>query len=138
MQFGGNAIPYLKDAAHCASYAQSIEAQINTMKRLAPNASILFIGPADMSVKEGAGYVTHPLIETLNMELKNAAFRAGAAYYDMYAAMGGKNSMVAWVKAGIATSDYIHFSPEGARKIAVLLYQAMMKEYNNYVIRESI
>ncbi|HNI53087.1 MAG TPA: GDSL-type esterase/lipase family protein [Chitinophagales bacterium] len=138
MQFGGNALPYLKDEAGCIKYAQSIESQINTMKRLAPGASILFVGPADMSVKEGTTYVTHPLLEILNTELKNAAFRAGAAYYDMYAAMGGKNSMVAWVNAGIATKDYIHFSPEGARKIAILLYQAMMKEYNNYVIRESI
>lgn len=41
--------------------------------------------------------------------------------------------MVSWVEAGIAAKDYIHFSPSGSRKIAVLLYQALLSDYNNYL-----
>lgn len=137
LQFGGNTIPYLKDEAHAQSYARSIGAQIRALKNLHPTAAVLFIGPSDMSVKVGADYVTQPLLEPLNNALRTEVFNAGAAYYDMYAAMGGKNSMVAWVNAGLAGADHIHFSPEGARKIAVLFYQALMQEYNNYIIRNS-
>lgn len=137
LQFGGNTIPYLKDSLHAQSYARSVGAQIRHLKNMRPEASIIFIGPSDMSIKDGANYVTHPLIEPLNNALRNEVHAAGAAYYDMYAAMGGKNSMVAWVSAGLAGADYIHFSPEGARKIAVLFYQALITEYNNYIIRNS-
>lgn len=137
LQFGGNTIPYLKDSAHAQSYARSIGAQIRHIKNMRPESSIIFIGPSDMSIKDGANYTTHPLIEPLNNALRKEVEAAGAAYYDMYAAMGGKNSMVAWVNAGLAGADYIHFSPEGARKIAVLFYQALIIEYNNYIIRNS-
>ncbi len=138
LQFGGNTIPYLKDEAHAQSYARSIVAQIRTLKKLQPNACVIFVGPSDMSIKEGVQYTTHPLLEPLNNALREAVLGAGGAYFDMYKAMGGKNSMVAWVDAGLAGADYIHFSPEGARKIAVLFYHAMMQEYNNYIIRNSI
>lgn len=137
LQFGGNTIPYLKDANHAASYARSIGTQIRLLKGMRPDASVIFIGPSDMSIKEGTDYITHPLLESLNNSLKEEAIKAGAAYFDMFTAMGGKNSMVAWVDAGLATLDYIHFSPDGARKIAVLLYQSIMQEYNNYIIRNT-
>ncbi|MEZ5014016.1 MAG: GDSL-type esterase/lipase family protein [Chitinophagales bacterium] len=106
LQFGGNAIPALQnDTARTARYAKAMESQIRAFQNLAPDASILFVGPSDMSVKEGTEYVTHPLLETLNADLKAAAERTGIAYFDMYAAMGGRNSMVAWVEAGIASKD---------------------------------
>jgi lysophospholipase L1-like esterase len=41
--------------------------------------------------------------------------------------------MVSWVDAGIAAKDYIHFSPGGARKIATILYSAIINDYNEYV-----
>jgi lysophospholipase L1-like esterase len=42
--------------------------------------------------------------------------------------MGGKNSMPSWVEQKYAATDYIHFSPQGARKIATLLYSAINNE----------
>jgi len=137
LQFGGNTLPYLRDAAHASSYAASVAAQIRTLKRLCPEACVVFIGPSDKGIKEGIGYVSHPLISSLNDALKSAVMAEGAAYYDMYAAMGGNNSMTAWVDAGLAGSDYTHFSPQGAKKIAVLFYHALVMEYNNYIIRNN-
>ncbi|MBK7668004.1 MAG: hypothetical protein IPJ32_12110 [Sphingobacteriaceae bacterium] len=99
----------------------------------APGASILLIGPSDMSVKEGTEYVTHPLLEDLRDAIKQAAFDTDCAFFDMYDCMGGKNSMVTWVEKGIAAKDYIHFSPAGARKIATLLYSSLISDYNAYV-----
>ena len=54
-------------------------------------------------------------------------------FWDMYEVMGGKNSMVEWVKLNLAATDYIHFAPAGARKISTLLYSALIKEYENYL-----
>jgi lysophospholipase L1-like esterase len=133
LQFGGNTLPYLKDKEMADKFGGYLKSQIYTLKKIAPQASILLIGPSDMSVKEGTEYVTHPLLEDLRNAIRQAAFDTNCAFFDMYDCMGGKNSMVTWVEKGIAAKDYIHFSPAGARKIATLLYSSLISDYNAYV-----
>jgi lysophospholipase L1-like esterase len=133
LQFGGNALPMIKDETMAKNYAGYLKGQINIIKRLAPQASIIFIGPADMSVKEGTEYVTHPYLEVTRDAIKKVVLESGAAFFDMYDCMGGSNSMASWVDEKLAATDYIHFSPQGARKIATLFYSALINEYNTYV-----
>jgi hypothetical protein len=61
--------------------------------------------------------------------MKKVSMETGAGYWDLYDAMGGKNSMPAWVNKGLAGSDYIHFSNGGARVAAQLFYDALIAEY---------
>ncbi|MES2132276.1 MAG: GDSL-type esterase/lipase family protein [Bacteroidota bacterium] len=133
LQFGGNTLPYITTKEQTDNFGNYLKAQINTIKKLAPQASILVIGPADMSVKEGAEYVTHPQLENLRDAIKRTAFETDCAFFDMYNCMGGKNSMLTWVEQGVAAKDYIHFSSGGARKIAVLLYSSLINDYNSYL-----
>jgi lysophospholipase L1-like esterase len=133
LQFGGNTLPYIKDKTQAQQYAGYLKSQIYTIKKLAPNASILVIGPADMSVKVGTNYVTHPVLEDLRNAIRQTAFDTDCAFFDMYDCMGGRNSMVAWVDQGIAAKDYVHFSPQGARKIATLLYSSLINDYNAFL-----
>lgn len=136
LQFGGNSLPYIETPEQAANFGKYLKYQIGIIKKVAPQASILVIGPADMSVKEGTEYVTHPQLENLRDAIRQNAFDMDCAFFDMYACMGGRNSMLAWVEQGIAARDYIHFSPAGARKIAVLLYASLSKDYNNYIKKE--
>ncbi|MBL7935320.1 MAG: hypothetical protein JNM51_05860 [Bacteroidia bacterium] len=133
LQFGGNSLPYIKTKEQADAFGTYLRAQINIIKKLAPQASILVIGPADMSVKVGTEYETHPQLEDLRDAIKKAAFDTDCAFFDMYSCMGGRNSMLTWVEQGIGAKDYIHFSSGGARKIAVLLYSSLMSDYNNFV-----
>jgi lysophospholipase L1-like esterase len=133
LQFGGNSLPYIKSQKQCENFGNYLQAQISSLKKLAPQASFLIIGPADMGIKEGTGYVSHPQVENLRNAIKQAAFNTDCGFFDMYACMGGKNSMLSWVQAGIAAKDYIHFSPGGARKIATLLYAAIVYDYNEHL-----
>ena len=137
LQFGGNALPYIQNKKMCEDFGGYLRAQINSLKRLMPGISILVVGPSDMSVKEGENYVTDPQLEDLRDAIRNAAFQTNSAFFDMYDCMGGKNSMLSWVDQGIAATDYIHFSPAGARKIAVLLYGAIMNDYNNFIQKKN-
>lgn len=133
LQFGGNALPGIKDATMATNYAGYLRGQIAIIKKLAPQASIIFIGPADMSVKDGTDYVTHPQLEATRDAIKKVVLESGCAFFDMYDCMGGENSMVGWVDQKLAATDYIHFSPQGARKIATLFYSALISEYNTYL-----
>ena len=132
LQFGGNVLPYTKTSEQAAEFGLYLKSQIAIIKKIAPQASILVIGPADMSVKEGTEYVTHPQLENLRDAIKKTAFEYDCAFFDMYNCMGGRNSMVTWVEEGIGAKDYIHFSTGGARKIAVLLYSSLINDYNSF------
>lgn len=137
LQFGGNALPNMTTPEQAIDFGRYLKAQINTIKKLAPQASILIIGPADMSVKNGTEYETHPQLENVRDAIKNTAFETDCAFFDMYNCMGGKNSMISWVDLGIGAKDYIHFSAGGARKIAVLLYSSLINDYNAYLNKKN-
>lgn len=133
LQFGGNSLPAINDKDMAVNFSNYIKYQISLIKKMAPQASILFIGPSDMSIKEGTDYVTYPLLETMRNALKKVVLDSDCAFFDMYDAMGGKNSMPSWVDQKLAATDYTHFSPQGARKIATLFYAELIKEYNLYL-----
>ncbi|MFO7722058.1 MAG: hypothetical protein R6V49_02445 [Bacteroidales bacterium] len=134
LQFGGNVMPYIKNEQECANYGNWFYSQIMLLKRVRPSASVIVIGPSDMSIKEKEHYLTYPLLESVRDALKEATFKAGGAYWDMYEAMGGKNSMPSWVAADppLAAADYTHFSPRGARLIGDMFYNALIWEYQLY------
>lgn len=133
LQFGGNSLPAISNLQMADNYASYIKYQLTVLKKIAPQASILFIGPSDMSIKVGTEYVTYPYLEAMRNALRKVVLESGCAFYDMYDSMGGKNSMPVWVEERMAAKDYTHFSPQGARKIATLLYSELIKEYNNYL-----
>ena len=136
LQFGGNALPFITNDTLARNYVSWLKGQINLVKRMAPEASILFVGPADMSVKEGTNYVTHPYLELLRSQLKAMVLASNCAYFDMYDCMGGRNSMPAWVNEKLAAPDYIHFTPQGARKVALLLHGALINAYRDFTEQE--
>jgi lysophospholipase L1-like esterase len=130
LQYGGNAIPYIGSADDAEQYGSWVGSQITALKKLCPDAPVLFIGPSDMSVKEGTTWVTRPWVEETNAALKKHALANGAAFFDLYTAMGGRNSMVSWVEADppLAAPDYTHFSPQGASKMAELFCTALFND----------
>jgi lysophospholipase L1-like esterase len=65
--------------------------------------------------------------------IKKVVIESDCAFFDMYDCMGGKNSMPVWVDQKLAATDYIHFSPQGARKMATFLYAALINDYNRYL-----
>lgn len=134
MEFGGNAIPYIKSDKSAKQYGNWFKSQIKFMKKRNPNAAIIVIGPGDMSVKEKTKYVTYPYLKAVRDAIKDAAVSSGCVFWDMYEVMGGRNSMPKWVNAepSLAASDYIHFSPKGAKKIAEKFNVKLFDMYDEY------
>ncbi len=133
LQFGGNVVPYISD--NYVYYERWFYRELSKLKSLMPDLPIIVIGVADMSVKEKDIFTTYPNLEHIRDALKSAAFKAGCPFWDMYSAMGGKNSMPSWVFAqpSLASSDFVHFNERGARVLAEMFYNAFMHDYNAYV-----
>ncbi|MBQ9439338.1 MAG: hypothetical protein IJU35_01890 [Paludibacteraceae bacterium] len=136
LQYGGNAMPYLKGDKNIENFGKRTEAQIRYLKRMAPHAQILFIGPSDMTTKVDGVMRTYPQLPAVVDALCNAAHNSGAAYWDLYGVMGGFNSMQAWAKTGLAGTDYVHFTHKGADKVGDMLFTAITLYYDYYRFRK--
>mgnify|MGYP004447250091 CR=1 FL=1 len=137
LQYGGNALPYSKKTDNIISYCNQIKKQIEFFHNIAPKTKILFIGPSDMATSIGGVMQTYPHMTEFVDLLRKAVNEAGAAYWDMFSAMGGTGSMVKWVKARpqLAGEDYIHFTPKGSLQISEILYGTFDVYYKYYRFR---
>ncbi len=138
LQFGGNSVPVIYNEKSLNNYCTSIERQIRRVRQCCAGATILFIGPSDMSTRRGGVMQTYPMLPQLIDSLRTIALRNNAAYWDIYEVMGGHNSMIAWVNNGLAGPDYIHFTPAGARRVGKTLAQNFATMYDLYRTRKSI
>jgi lysophospholipase L1-like esterase len=132
LQFGGNFVP--AGLSNYSGYEAWFSSQLKRIRKLCPDAAILVIGVADMSVKNKSYYTTDPNVEKVRDALRSAAFKSGAAFWDMYKAMGGRNSMPSWVFAEppLASGDFVHFNARGAKTIAQMFYNAFILEYHRF------
>ncbi|MCX7862358.1 MAG: hypothetical protein N2449_05125 [Bacteroidales bacterium] len=129
-QFGINVAP--SNLNDYTFYENWVYYQLQHLKRCFPQASILVVGISDMSMNTDSGLVSIPSITKIRNAQKQAAKRANCAFWDTYEAMGGAHSMASWVKAGLASKDYTHFSFAGAQKISKLLFHALYNELVRY------
>lgn len=131
-QFGVNVVP--NEVEGYAFYTKMMVDQINYLKKMAPNASILIVGVSDMCKKEGSEFVSYGNIEKIRNAQKEAAQITGCAFWDLYEVMGGKNSMAEWVSAtpALAEKDYTHFNWRGANVVGEKLGNAILKDYYDF------
>lgn len=135
LQFGGNSVPYIKTQEQIDYYCKNLGRQIDRLHECCPKAKILFIGPSDMSTKIDGQLQSYPFLPTIVSCLQRMANEHDAAYWSIYHAMGGYDSMVAWVERGLAGSDYLHFSQRGADIMGDRLCAAFDMVYQLYRLR---
>ena len=134
LQFGGNNLPMLKTDRAVTECLEATRRQIRHLQALAPRAKIIFIGPSDMSTTVGGKRRTYPRLPAFVDSLKCSATQCGAAYWDIFGAMGGVDSMPDWVAAQppLAGPDYIHFTLAGAERVGTMFCDAFFLYYDYY------
>lgn len=114
MQFGGNAIPHNEKPGTIQGVVSSLRKQVRYLQQCAPEADILFVGPGDMCTLIDGRMTTYPLLPYMDNLLQKMAAQEHIAYFSLYRAMGGRDSMLRWQKNGWAGSDGVHFTRRGA------------------------
>ena len=135
LQYGGNSVPYLKTGKSIGRYMKELRRQVDYLKAQAPQARFLFIGPSDMATSVNGVMQTYPMLPQVVDSLKNMADSCGIAYWDLFAAMGGRGSMVKWVDSHLAGPDYVHFTPKGARQVGNILFETLELYHKFYRLR---
>lgn len=98
---------------------------VQAVRRANPHCAFLFTTSND-SWKNGR---SNPFGARAERAFEEIAAGCDGAYWDLYDIMGGSGSMDAWVSAGLARPDHIHFTPEGYVILGNLLFNALMDSY---------
>ncbi|MGI4872798.1 MAG: hypothetical protein ACRYFX_16695 [Janthinobacterium lividum] len=112
-------------------YEQAMQPVVERMKRAFPNASILVVSMSDKSIRREGEFVTDPTVPLLVAAQQRLAKRTHAAFWNLFAAMGGENSMTSWVEQSppLGRKDYMHITSLGGQRIAQQLYAYFLAEY---------
>lgn len=113
-------------------YRNKMVLVIEHIQNCFPGADILLLGVSDRSHKQGSSYSTMPAVLSLLRAQRQTAIKAEVAFWSIFAAMGGQNSMVKYVNANWASKDYTHLSFRGGREVANALYEAIITEKGLY------
>ncbi|MES2838640.1 MAG: hypothetical protein V4667_14010 [Bacteroidota bacterium] len=115
-------------------YEKGLENMVNHMKRSFPKSSFLLVSVNDKSYKENGEFVTDPSVLLIVEAQKRVAQKTKIAFFNLYEAMGGYNSMVKWATAdtALANKDYTHLNRRGAAKVASMLYKELNTGFENY------
>ena len=105
---------------------------IRHLRQAFPHASILVVSMSDRDQRTEAGLRTMRGVETLVAYQQIMASDCGVAFFNLFQAMGGRESMKQLVDQGLANKDYTHINFRGGRHLAHLLYDAIMAGYHSY------
>lgn len=132
LQYGLNVLR--DDSSRYGWYAERMITVINKIKRSFPKASIVLLSVSDRSSNFNGEYKTAASIPALRNTQRYIAQQTGVVFWDMFEAMGGKNSMVKFVNGTpvLAAKDYTHLNFKGGRKIAGSLVQSLLYELERY------
>ncbi len=121
-QFGKNAI-----SGNYKRYEKEMVKVINKFKAALPNTSFLMISVQD------SGFKTSSRIVNLLKAQMDIAKETNIAFWNLFEAMGGENSMSAWVKNNppLASADHTHFNLQGAQIVGEMLSEALIDLYKN-------
>lgn len=115
-------------------YEKGMVAVVNHLKTAFPGASVLVISTGDKGYRQNGKMTTDPAVPLVVEAEKNVAAKTNSAFWNLYEAMGGYESMAKWVDGdtAYANKDYTHFNFRGARRIGKLLYEKLNSEYDRY------
>ncbi len=121
-------------------YERAFKKTLAHIKQGFPNATIVLMSVSDKSYRNNGVYETEPDIPKFVELQKKMAQEAGISFWNLYEAMGGKNSMKRWVeeKPRLANYDYTHPNYDGAKKIATLFYDYLLAEYSAFLKQKKL
>jgi lysophospholipase L1-like esterase len=105
-------------------YRTKLESFIDSIIINQPTISILLTSPPDSRSKNREPVCIDKIQEVFSKISEN---RFNVAYWDLRTIMGGKNSVLNWLKYKLAATDKLHYTKAGYNLQAELLINALLK-----------
>ncbi|MFN7996877.1 MAG: SGNH/GDSL hydrolase family protein [Bryobacteraceae bacterium] len=116
-----------------STYQETFSGVLKRLRKAAPAASILVVGPPDRLTRVKGRWRPFNAVDRIVAAQREACEANGCAYWNLRARMGDEGSMLSWVMAGLAQGDYVHFTAAGYQRLAEILFQDIMRQYEKYL-----
>jgi lysophospholipase L1-like esterase len=116
------------DAVAPWRYGALYDELLARVRAASPEVDCAIIGPTDRMT---ADWVTHPRVPELEAVEREAAARLGCLYVSAVSAMGGPGSLKRWAEQAppLASSDHVHLTPDGYKKLGQAVAEALLEGY---------
>ncbi|MET0393535.1 MAG: hypothetical protein ABW019_10360 [Chitinophagaceae bacterium] len=116
-------------------YEKTILPVVRKLRNCFPGSDFVIVSTADRAFRYNGQYQSAVGIDSLVRVQASLAYRTGSVFYNQFATMGGKNSIVDWAgrKPSLANKDYVHPNHRGAEVLAGYFFEAILREYEKYV-----
>lgn len=133
LQFGLNMV--VEDSLNYKAYVKRMVKIINNLKKDFPQASFLLMSVSDRSSNSTGQFETMNAIPAMRNAQRMIAQETKIAFWDLFQAMGGENSMVRFVtsKPALAAKDYTHLNFKGGNILAGSLVKSLLYSYERHV-----
>lgn len=128
LHFGLNVASEKAHAANYKAYIKRMEGAIRHLRKAYPEASVLVVSIPDRDQRTDAGIMTMKGVEALVAYQQILASNCHVAFFNLFNAMGGRESMKTLVEKGWANKDYAHLSFRGGRYMAEIIFKALTEE----------
>lgn len=120
-------------------YEEAISGVISHVKAASPGAGILVVSMPDRAALIDGAYFTPAELPDFVRLQQRVAEKNQVAFFSLFDAMGGVNSMKTWVEESprLAGEDYTHPNSAGAGRVASLIFQYLMTGYERYLENQS-
>jgi lysophospholipase L1-like esterase len=113
-------------------YESDLRRVVRRLRRAAPQASCLLVGPSDRPIRGDDGTLAaRPLTDRIVEVQRRVAADEGCGFFDLALFMGGPLSMAEWVAHDppLGREDYVHFTEDGHARLAEVLGEALIDRY---------
>ena len=109
------------------TYQRAFSELLRRFHEAAPLASLLVLAPPDRAAKRKGSWQSLASLPPLIEMQRRAAFENGAAFWNLYEAMGGAGGINRWreQQPALAQADHVHLTAAGYRLVAQTLYQVL-------------
>jgi hypothetical protein len=114
-------------------YEKKMSLIVNQIKECLPETAIVVVSVNDICTGQGE-LCTAPSVPHLVDAQRELARKAGVGFWNLYGAMGGRNSMARWVRGTppMANPDCTHLNGAGARAVGKMFTRALMNGYDRF------
>jgi lysophospholipase L1-like esterase len=122
-------------------YEKELRELIARVKTALPGTAMLIMSPMDRGERRSDGTIgTLAALPRLIAIQKRVAEQTGCAFFNTFEAMGGEGTMGRWYETTprLVSADFMHPLPQGARKVGLLLDEALVQGYNRYKMQQKL
>ena len=132
LHYGLNVATDDNDTQFVKHYLTKMKAVVAKLRKAYPEAAILIMSVTDRDQRTADGIRTMKVIPVLISYQQQLAAQEQVAFYSMFEAMGGKNSVRRYVDKKWANKDYTHINYEGGKQLARQFCKSVEAGMENY------